>query len=134
MHLGTRALTLTLGGFPRTAEVSDCRIVAEPVPDGERLLCASPTRYRLRATAVQDPAPGSLWDLAWDYIGETVEVDLRPAGGDMPTEDQPWVTGTVEIGEPSGDVLGGAANTSRGNRFTFSIDWLFDEKPNLVRA
>lgn len=134
MQLGTRSLTLNLGGFERATEVSDVRIVAEPVPDDERVLCGPITRYRLKARAVQDPAAGSVWDLAWDYVGTTVEVELRPAGGATPTEDQPWFTGTVEIGEPTGDVLGGQANASPNTRFTFEIDWVFTDKPTRLFA
>lgn len=134
MQLGTRSLTLNLGGFERATEVSDCRIVAEPVPTERRKLCASPTQYRLRATVVQDPATGSLWDLAWDYVGDKVEVEVRPAGGESPSEAQPWFTGTVEVGEPTGDMIGGQANASPNTRFTFAIDWLFDDKPLRVTS
>lgn len=134
MQLGTRSLTLNLGGFERAAEVSDVRIVAEPVPTERRKLCAPATQYRLRATVVQDPATGSLWDLAWDYIGTTVEVELRPSGNETPTEDEPWFTGAVEIGEPEGDILGGTANKSPNARFTFGIDWVFTDKPERVTS
>lgn len=134
MQLGTRSLTLNLGGFERAAEISDCRIPAEPIPNGERTLCGPATRYRLKARAVQDPASDTVWDLAWDYVGETVEVTLRPAGGEEPTEAAPWFTGTLEIPEPSGDILGGTASASRSNRFTFEIDWPFEAKPERVTS
>lgn len=134
MQLGTRSLTLNLGGFERAAEISDCRITAEPLPAEDRRLCGPVTRYRLRATAVQDPGAGSLWDLAWDYVNELIEVELRPAGGAVPTEDQPWFTGTVRVAEPEGDILGGTANKSPNTRFTFAIDWPFEDKPTRVVA
>lgn len=132
MQLGTRSLTLNLGGFERAAEVSDVRIIAEAMPAEERTLCGPVTRYRLRATAAQDPATDTLWDLAWDYVGDLVDVDLRPAGGDTISADQPSFTGTVEILQPLGDLLGGQANKSPNARFTFEIDWPFTAKPTRL--
>lgn len=132
MHLGTRSLTLTVGGVSRTADVSDCRIVSQPVPDDERALCESTREYRLLATAAQDPSPGSLWDLVWSTADEEVEVEVCPAGGSEPTETQPWFAGTVVISEPVGDLLGGRADASPTNKFTFGIDWRFTAKPSRL--
>lgn len=132
MHLGTRSLTLTVGGYPRSADVSDCRIVSGPIEPAKRLLYGSDRGYRLQGTAAQDPAAGSLWDLVWESVGTEVEIDLRPNGGVTPTDEQPWFTGTVTIAEPDGDLLGGPANASPGGRFTFDIDWAFTEKPTRV--
>ncbi len=142
MHLGTRSLTLSVDGSYRTAEVSNCQIVSAPkqgVPDqvwqnGTRRLSQEKRDYRLVATVVQDPAQDSLWDLMWNRAGENVDVDLRPAGGSVPSDEQPWFLGTVTILVPDGIVLGGAASPSAANRFTFAIDWPFLEKPTLVRA
>lgn len=134
MHLGTRSLTLMVDGIPRTADVSDCRIVSGPIEESKRYLMDIGREYRLQCTAAQDLTPESLWDLAWSRNGEKVEVDLRPAGGAMPTEDQPWFTGTVTIAEPDGDFLGGQANASLSSRFTFEIDWVFEVKPVRVDA
>lgn len=132
MHLGTRALTLTIDGIPRTADVSECRIVSGPIGTDRRLLCSTDREYRLEATVAQDPSTGSLWDLVWSRVGEQVEVDLRPAGGTQPTEAQPAFTGVVTISETDGDLLGGSADPSRTNRFTFIIDWPFTYKPIRV--
>lgn len=134
MQLGTRSLTLSIGGVERAAEVGDCRIVAEPIPDGERRLFEPSTRYRLVASAVQDPAAGTVWDLAWDYVGTEVEVVIRPTGNVAASADEPWFTGTVEVGEPTGDLLGGQADASRTRRLSFEIDWLFTAKPERVVA
>lgn len=142
MHLGTRSLTLTVDGIYRTAEVSNCQITSAPkqgIPervwrDGVRHLSQEIRDYRLVAKVVQDPAQGSLWDLVWNRAGENVDVDLRPAGGSVPSDAQPWFLGTVTILVPDGIVLGGAANASLSNKFTFDIDWPFLEKPTLVRA
>lgn len=142
MQLGTRSLTLTIDGVYRTAEVSNCQITSAPKQgfpervwrNGVRWLSQEIRDYRLLATVVQDPAHGSLWDLVWNRAGENVDVDLRPAGGSVPSDEQPWLLGTVTIFMPDGIVLGGAANKSLANRFTFDIDWPFTEKPTLVRA
>ena len=134
MHLGTWSLTLNLGGFERAADISDCRIVAEDMPAEERHLCGPITRYRLKAVAAQDLSADSIWTLAWDYAHQLVDVELRPAGGDAPSEDTPWFVGTVRIPEPRGDVLGGTANASRTAKFTFEIDWPFEAKPERVTS
>lgn len=128
MHLGTSSLTLTVGGVSRTADVSDCRIVSVR-PDPATRRWGQERAYRLRGTAAQDPSVGSLWDLVWDHVGTRVEVVLRPAGGSVTSATRPTFTGTVTIEEPEGDLLGGAASTSTGNRFTFEIDWPFVGKP-----
>lgn len=134
MHLGTRSLTLTVDGVSRTADVSDCRIVTGPIDRGMRRLGGPDREYRLRGTAAQDPAEGSLWDLVWSNPGRRVEVDLRPAGGLSPSSDQPSFTGRVIVTESDGDLLGGEADPSRSNRFTFEIDWPFIDKPTRVAA
>ena len=134
MHLGTRSLTLTVDGIYRTAEVSNCQIVSKPMEESRRPLMSTERAYRLVATVVQDPSEGSLWDLAWSRAGEDIDVDIRPAGGSVPSDAQPWFLGTVTIEEPDGTVLGGAANRSLSNKFTFDIDWPFLAKPTLVRA
>lgn len=143
MHLGTWSLTLTVDGVTRTGDISDCRIVSGPAPtDRESLIRGAPLpswdgpqrAYRLQGVGAQDPAAGSLWDLVWSSVGMQVEVDLRPAGGGTASEDQPWFVGTVTISEPDGDLLGGPADPSRANRFTFEIDWYFTAKPTRVVA
>lgn len=133
MHLGTRSLTLTIDGVPRTADVSDCRIVSGPMPTERRLLGGPFREYRLQCTAAQDPSVDSLWDLVWSREGQRIDIDLRPAGGDLhPTDQQPWFVGTVTITEPDGDLLGGSADPSPLNRFTFGIDWAFTDKPERL--
>ncbi|WP_300399884.1 hypothetical protein [Nocardioides sp.] len=121
-----------MDGVSRTSDVSDCRIVSTTANRPRLLYQLPPREYRLTATAAQDVTEDSLWSLIWNRAGEFVEVDLRPAGGEMPTEDQPWFTGTVLITETDGDLLGGAAEASPTTRFTFDIDWAFTAKPTRV--
>lgn len=133
MHLGTRSLTLTVGGVSRTGDVSDCRIVSGPLSDDHpRRLCVPDREYRLRGRAAQDLSAGSLWDLVWSSVDELVQVDVRPAGGDVASNTQPAFTGTVRISEPDGDILGGGADASPGSRFAFEFDWPFLAKPVRV--
>lgn len=132
MQLGTRSLTLNLGGFERAAEVSECRITSTVLA---RVLGGPPIcEYRLQATAVQDTTAGSLWDLMWEHVGTEVDVEIRPAGGDSPSEEQPVFEGRVYVTEPEGEVLGGAANKSASTRFTFAIDWRFTGRPVRVTS
>lgn len=142
MQLGTRSLTLNLGGFERAAEVSDCRITSQALGELPRRLFQNGTRYldqevrdwRLQGTAVQDTATGSLWSLVWDYAGTEVPVEIRPAGGEMPSDEQPFFTGLVVVSFPEGDFVGGAADKSSSARLTFTIDWPFVDKPERVTS
>lgn len=133
MHLGTRALTLTIDGVERTADVSECWIIQTPGlrywgRGGGSTRC----NYSLRATAAQDMTPGSLWSLAWDYADEIVAVDLRPAGGATATEEQPWFTGHIQLVPNEGPILGGQANPSNSAKLTFTFEWPFLGKPVRV--
>lgn len=143
MQLGTRSLTLNLGGFERAAEISDCRISSQAVGNLPRKLFQSGgTRYldqefrdwRLQGIAVQDTAANSLWGLVWEYAGTEVPVEVRPAGGESPSEEQPFFTGLVVVSFPEGDFIGGKADKSTARRFTFNIDWPFVDKPERVTS
>lgn len=137
--LGTRLLTIDVGGIDFTAQVSNCRITSGAA-DADFLSFADAAaggarEYKLAFTAVQDPATGSLWDKVWTAAGDVVAVILKPAGGDTtPTETQPHFTGNVEITEPDGDLLGGEANASKSARFTFEVEWTFSAKPVRLTA
>lgn len=135
--LGTRALTITVGGDDVTAEVSNCRITAgasdsdfttfaDAAAGGSRV-------YKLEFTAAQDPEAGSLWDQVWAHAGETLAVVIKPAGGaTAASATQPHFTGNVVVTEPDGDLLGGEANASATARFTFDGSWEFTAKPTRV--
>lgn len=136
--LGTRLLTLTIGGDDYTAEISNCRITAgdsgadfvsfaDAAAGGAR-------EYNLAFTAVQDPAADTIWDLVWTQAGSTVAAVIAPAGGATPSPTQPHFTGNVVIAEPDGDILGGAANSSATAKFTFDAQWTYTAKPTRVTA
>ncbi len=137
-QLGTRLLTLDLGGDDFTAEVSDCRITSQPADSGfvtfADAAAGGKREYRLKAKAVQDPAAGTMWDKVWTGAGTTVAAIIKPAGGTAASASQPHFTGNVTITEPDGDLLGGEADASTTARFTFEIEWVYEAKPVRVTA
>ena len=136
--LGTRSLTISVGGEDYTAQVSNCRIVSGDA-DSDFVTFADAAaggarEYRLEFTAVQDPATGTLWDKVWTGAGTTAAIILKPAGGTTASTTQPHFTGNVVISEPDGDMLGGEADASATARFTFEASWVFTAKPTRVTA
>lgn len=136
--LGTRSLTLSIGGQDVTAQVSNCRITsAEADSDFVSFADAAAggaREYRLAFTATQDMATGTMWDKVWSAAGTTVAVIIKPAGGTTASVTQPHFTGNVVITEPDGDILGGEANASATAKFTFDAEWVFTAKPTKVTA
>lgn len=135
---GTRKLTLTVAGTEMAPEVTSARVVVE---DGD----ADPTFseaaaggvkvYKLVGTAVQDPgSTTSLWYQIWQNSGTDVAVVVRPYGNTTPTVAQPHFTGTVTLSAPSGDFLGGDADPSNTQRWTFDFEFTFTAKPTRVTA
>jgi hypothetical protein len=136
--LGTRSLTLTIGGEDYTAQVSNCRITAgEADTDFVSFADAAAggaREYKLAFTAVQDPATGTLWDKVWTAAGTTVAFIVKPAGGTTASPTQPHFTGNAVITEPDGDLLGGEADASSTARFTFECSWVCTAKPVRLTA
>lgn len=136
--LGTRFLTLTIGGEDYTAQVSNCRIIAGE-SDADFVSFADAAaggarKYRLAFTAVQDPVADTIWDLVWSNAGDTVAAVIKPNGGTTASPTQPHFTGNVVISEPDGDILGGEANASSTAKFTFEAEWVYTAKPTRVTA
>lgn len=137
--LGTRLLTLTIGGTDYTAQVSNCRITTGEA-DSDFVSFADAAagggrEYKLAFAAVQDPDADTIWDLVWTQAGSTVAALIKPNGGDaVPTPAQPHFTGNVVITEPDGDLLGGEANASTTAKFTFEAEWSFTAKPTRLTA
>lgn len=132
-ELGTRLLTLSVGGTDYTAQVDDVRIVAGAAGAGFTSFAATAAggarQYTLTFNAVQDPATGTLWDKVWTAAGTTVAIILKPAGGTTASPTQPHFTMNVTITEPDGDLLGGAADADTTARFTFACSWVTTAKP-----
>lgn len=132
MFLGTRSLTLSIGGDDFTASLTNCRLVSGEADSDVTTFADAAAgglrEYRLQGTALQDPSADSLWDLMWTGAGTTVAAILAPNGGPAAAT-APSFAGNVVISEPDGDLLGGEANKSASARFTFDIDWVFTAKP-----
>lgn len=135
-ELGTRALTLKIGGTDYTGTVSNCRITAGDSDADFTSFADAATggarTYKLAMTLKQDPAAASLWDKVWTSAGTTVAAIVAPNGGTVASATQPTFTGNVIVSEPDGDLLGGEANKSASARFTIDVEWEFTAKP--VRA
>ena len=131
--LGTRLLTLDLGGSDYTAQVSNCRITSGAAEtDFISFLDAAnggAREYKLAFTAVQDPAVDTLWDKVFSTPGTVVAGVVMPNGGNAPTPETPAFEFNATITEPDGDLLGGEANASQTARFTFECEWSLTAKP-----
>lgn len=136
--LGTRSLTLEIGGTEVTGEVSKAVITSAAAESDfttfEDAAAGGKRDYALDFIAVQDAATGSLWDRIWTAAGSTVAFVLRPYGNEIPTEAQPHYTGNVTIMEPDGDFLGGEADASTSARFTVECSWPCTAKPTPVTS
>ena len=88
--------------------------------------------YALEITAVQDAATASLWDKVWTAAGTEVPVTMVPYGNAAPTATEPHFDMTAIISEPDGTLLGGEADASATNRFTFEVEWKLTGKPTRV--
>lgn len=136
--LGTRSLTLTIGGEEVTAQISNCRIVSGAA-DSDFVSFADANSggsrvYRLQGTASQNMETGSVWDQIWNHAGETVAAVVKPNGGAAATPATPSFSGNVIITEPDGDLLGGEANASATAKFTIDFDWEFTAKPTMATS
>lgn len=136
--LGTRLLTLSVGGDDVTAQISNCRITGAASDSDftsfEDARKGGARERRLEFTATQDMDAESLWDYMWNHAGETVAVLIRPNGGTAASATTKHVTGNVVIEEPDGDLLGGEANSSTTARFTWEGSWPFTAKPVITSS
>lgn len=134
--LGTRSLTLTIGGSDVTAEISKGVITSNPSESDfvsfDDAASGGKRDYALNFIAVQDAATGSLWDQVFSNAGSTVAYVMKPYGNETPSAAQPHYTGNVTIIEPEGDFIGGEADASTTARFTVECSWPCDAKPTKV--
>lgn len=133
--LGTRTLTIKVGGTDFTAQVSKAEITSNAA-DSDFVTFADAAaggrrEYRLEFTAAQDLQTGSLWDQVFSSAGTTVAFDLGPYGG-VASATNPHFTGNAVITEPDGSFIGGEANASTSARQTFDCVWVCTAKPTRV--
>lgn len=134
--LGTRELTVSIGGTDYTAQVFNCEIVsragdsdqttfAEAAGGGSRV-------YALKFVLTQDLATTGLWDKIWSAAGTTVAALIKPYGNAAASPTQPHYTGNVIVTEPDGTLIGGDADSSATKRWTVEVSWDFTAKPTKV--
>lgn len=136
--IGTRNLTLEIGGTDVSAQVSAVTIPSAE-SDSDFLSFADAAaggarKYTLKFTATQDPDTGTVWDQVWSHAGETVTGTVAPFGNATPSLSQPHFSFSAVISEPNGDLLGGEAKASASARFTFDAEWELTAKPTKVTA
>lgn len=134
--LGTRLLTLSIGGTDYTAQISKA-VITSGEADSDFVTFAQTAaggarEYRLEFTAVQDMATTTLWDKVWTSAGTSVAYILKPYGNAAASVSQPHYSGNATITEPDGDFIGGEADASTSARMTFEVSWVLDAKPTKV--
>lgn len=132
-RIGTRLLTLSIGGTDVTAQCSTAEITSEET-DSDFVSFADAAAgggrtYKLHIVAVQDAATGTVWDKVWSAAGTTVAYILKPYGNATASVSQPHYTGSAVITEPDGVLVGGEADASTTNVFTFEVEWTLTDKP-----
>lgn len=135
-QLGTRLLTITIGGTEYKTELSKA-VVTSGEADSDFVTFADAAaggkrEYRLEFTAAQDMATGSLWDKVWTAAGTTVACVLKPYGNAAASVTQPHYTFNATITEPDGDFIGGEADASTTARQKIECSWVLDAKPTKV--
>jgi len=134
--LGTRSLTVSIGGTDYTTQVSKA-VVTSGESDSDFVTftdaaAGGSREYRLEFTGVQDLNTTTLWDKVFTAAGTTAAVLIKPYGNATASVTQPHISGTVTITEPDGDFIGGEADASTTARMTFECSWVFTAKPTRV--
>lgn len=136
--LGTRSLTVSVGGTDYTTQVSKA-VITSGEADSDFTTFADAAaggarEYRLEFTAVQDMATLTLWDKVWSSAGTSVAVLVKPYGNVTASATQPHYSANAVITEPDGDFIGGEADASSSARMTFDCSWVLTAKPTKVVA
>lgn len=134
--LGTRSLTVSVGGTDYTGQVSVAKITSAE-SDADFVTFADAAAggardYVFEFTAVQDAATGTLWDKIWTVPGTTVACLLKPYGNVAASVAQPHYTFNAVVTEPDGDLIGGEADSSTSARMTVECEWPLTAKPTKV--
>ena len=138
-RLGTRLLTLSIGGTDYTAQVSNVE-VNSAAADSDFVTFADAAsggarQYTLKFTCEQNlDATTALWRKIWDAAGTTVAFIIKPYGNATASATQLFVTGNAVISEPDGTLLGGDANASTTAAFTTDVEWNCTAKPTFVTS
>lgn len=134
--VGTRLLQVEIDGDEFSLELTSAKLSAAD-SDSDTVTFADAAAggakdYTLNFTAVQDASADSLWTKIFDNAGDDVACTFIPYGNATPSVDEPHFTFNANIPAPDGDFLGGDANSSTTEKFTFDSAWPLDAKPTKV--
>lgn len=137
--VGSRLIKLELDGDEFSAELTNARLAPADADQDTvtfaEALAGGKKDWHLQGTALQDPGDAdSLWNKVFDHSGETITYTYIPYGNATPSATEPHFTGSIVIGAPDGDFLGGDADSSTTKRQTFDIDWICTDKPTRVTS
>jgi hypothetical protein len=138
--IGTRKLKIQVGQPPIEYNMDVSRVeITSGETDSDFVSFADAAAgggrdYTLEFTAVQDASNASLWNEVWTNAGGELDVNVNPYGNDMPSTTEPHFAMTAIVSEPDGTILGGEADASSTNRFTFECAWALTAKPDRVTA
>lgn len=136
--LGTRLLTLSIGGTDFTAQVFNVEIVSRAADSDQTTFAQAAAGggriYSLKMVMQQDTATTGLWNKIWTVPGTTVAALIKPYGNATATAVQQHWSGNVTITEPDGTILGGDADSSTTAVFQTEVTWDFTAKPTLIAA
>lgn len=136
--LGTRNLTLTIGGTEYAAQVFDVTVEAAAADSDDVTYAEAASgggrQYNLLITLTQDMAASTVWTHVWDDAGDDIAVLLRPYGNASASTTQPHFTMTANIREPEGPFIGGTADLSPSARQKVEVSWPLAAKPTRVTS
>jgi len=136
--LGTRNLTLTIGGTEFAAQVFDAKFTSAAADSDDVTYAEAGSgggrTYALDLVLTQDMAASTLWTEMWENTGDDIAVLLRPYGNASASASQPHFTATVNIREPDGDLIGGTADLSPSARQKIEVSWPCTAKPVRVTS
>lgn len=135
--LGTRLLTVSIGGTDYTAQVFNCEIVSRAADSDQTTFAEAAAGggriYSLKFVMVQDIASATgLWDKIWTAAGTSIAALIKPYGNAAASASQPHFTGNVTVTEPDGTLVGGDADASTTARWTAEVSWDFTAKPTRI--
>ena len=136
--LGTRNLTLTVGGTEYAAQVFSAQ-VESAAADSDDVTYAQAAggggrEYTLVITLTQDMATSTLWTEVWENSGDDIAVLMRPYGNASASASQPHFTMTANVREPDGVMIGGTADVSASARQQIEVTWPLSAKPERVTS
>lgn len=136
--VGTRALTLTIGGTEYAAQVFSAQIESAAADSDDVTYAEANTgggrEYSLAIVLTQDMATSTLWTEIWENAGDDIAFLVRPYGNASASTSQPHFSGTANIREPEGVLIGGAADISASARQQVEVSWPCTAKPTRVTA